>query len=788
LRHSIEKRNGPKSGEVLGSKPNNLAVRLGTTVAALSALAVLGGTPNRAEADIPTCDVDTIDTALTPAALAALDAIDIPMWISENDTDGVNTYTCTGIDTDGDWVANEYKCWDGTSWLDMDFSGTSMDRETDFMASRIVDGSLFVGNGSALQLDGSGLSWNTETNLRTSLGIHGYEFTYDPYTDDYYYRETDPRTGEAAIFQNSDDTYALISDLTGTYSYLDPASCGDGNLYVTVTDYSSLYQLYAYDIDSGDFEPIAEIPRSVYATCSTDGTTTTLYYTEPSSDWSSGTPYQITCTHGGGTTYTYYLDADLDSYGDSSATAETGPSVPTGYSENNTDCDDADASVNPRATESCNGTDDDCDGDTDEDVLNTYYLDSDNDGHGDPSSPVEDCAAPSGYVSEGDDCDNADPTTYPDAPELCDGIDNDCSDLPASDEVDNDGDSHMVCEGDCDDSTAITYPGASELCDGLDNDCDDTADDGVEYIDWHLDADSDGYGDDSAVPLSDCNDLSPTYSQIAGDCDDGNSDVNPDADEIYDGFDNDCDGGTDLDDPDNPPDIISTEGDCSFSSKTSRTGGSALQIHTSGLEKCIVTYDLAEDGDGAEKPFSILYEGSGAGFEFVEGDGDDYYVVTLDDHSLSETETHHSPTDIFEGTEYWIFGASGSKRFTELDGYALTMNVMTPTITLLHDIDGGYVERADIILKETFTQEGDRVVVDLQNNTYEVNPQTDTGDTNTPDDTAEKPDTGTKPPDDNCEGCSASKFDSPEGARAATWIAALLALAGLRRRKDKKTA
>ncbi|KKT01754.1 MAG: hypothetical protein UV80_C0009G0044, partial [Candidatus Peregrinibacteria bacterium GW2011_GWF2_43_17] len=389
---------------------------MGTTVAALSALAVLGGTPNRAEADIPTCDVDTIDTALTPAALAALDAIDIPMWISENDTDGVNTYTCTGIDTDGDWVANEYKCWDGTSWLDMDFSGTSMDRETDFMASRIVDGSLFVGNGSALQLDGSGLSWNTETNLRTSLGIHGYEFTYDPYTDDYYYRETDPRTGEAAIFQNSDDTYALISDLTGTYSYLDPASCGDGNLYVTVTDYSSLYQLYAYDIDSGDFEPIAEIPRSVYATCSTDGTTTTLYYTEPSSDWSSGTPYQITCTHGGGTTYTYYLDADLDSYGDSSATAETGPSVPTGYSENNTDCDDADASVNPRATESCNGTDDDCDGDTDEDVLNTYYLDSDNDGHGDPSSPVEDCAAPSGYVSEGDDCDNADPTTYPDAP------------------------------------------------------------------------------------------------------------------------------------------------------------------------------------------------------------------------------------------------------------------------------------------------------------------------------------------------------------------------------------
>jgi len=45
--------------------------------------------------------------------------------------------------------------------------------------------------------------------------------------------------------------------------------------------------------------------------------------------------------------------------------------------------------------------------------------------------------------------------------------------------TDGDGDSYSPCTGDCDDASAVTYPGAPELCDGLDNDCNLLVDDGI---------------------------------------------------------------------------------------------------------------------------------------------------------------------------------------------------------------------------------------------------------------------------------------------------------------------
>ena len=61
----------------------------------------------------------------------------------------------------------------------------------------------------------------------------------------------------------------------------------------------------------------------------------------------------------------YYADTDGDGFGDSSVTANA-CSLPAGYSENSTDCDDTNASVNPSATEVANGIDDNCDGSIDE--------------------------------------------------------------------------------------------------------------------------------------------------------------------------------------------------------------------------------------------------------------------------------------------------------------------------------------------------------------------------------------------------------------------------------------
>ncbi|MFB6138396.1 MAG: right-handed parallel beta-helix repeat-containing protein [Halobacteriaceae archaeon] len=73
---------------------------------------------------------------------------------------------------------------------------------------------------------------------------------------------------------------------------------------------------------------------------------------------------------GGQSPGTWYEDADGDGFG-TAAVSKTNLTQPAGYVANDDDCDDADATVHPNATETANGVDDDCDGTVDEGVTTT---------------------------------------------------------------------------------------------------------------------------------------------------------------------------------------------------------------------------------------------------------------------------------------------------------------------------------------------------------------------------------------------------------------------------------
>ena len=141
-----------------------------------------------------------------------------------------------------------------------------------------------------------------------------------------------------------------------------------------------------------------------------------------------------------------------------------------------------------------------------------------------------------GYRPVDGDCHDGDAQIYPHAPELCDGVGQDCDELRDEDfDVDEDGftDLERCAEGtDCDDLNAATYPGAVELCDGIDNDCDYAIDetfDAACLTPEDFDADKDG------------------YSIRRGDCRDWNAEVYPGAPEKCNGMDDDCDRLTDED-------------------------------------------------------------------------------------------------------------------------------------------------------------------------------------------------------------------------------------------------
>ena len=283
------------------------------------------------------------------------------------------------------------------------------------------------------------------------------------------------------------------------------------------------------------------------------------------------------------------------------------------------DCDDSDADIHPGATEACDGIDNNCNGSIDEGVLNTYYADTDGDGFGNASSTTQACTQPGGFVADNTDCDDTNNAIYPNAPELCDGLDNDCDgdvdegtnsatwypDLDLDGYGDETGTPYIGCNppnnmysttgGDCDDEDFAVNPGVAEIpCNGIDDNCNGVIDEGGGAATWYLDNDGDGYGDSNNSTTSCVQ--PPNYVSNDDDCNDNNSAVNPGAAEICDGLDNDCDGNTDEGFDNDGDGFTICQGDCNDNNAAIYPG--AAEICDGADNDCDGTVDEGYDNDG----------------------------------------------------------------------------------------------------------------------------------------------------------------------------------------------
>ncbi|MFM2228298.1 MAG: putative retaining b-glycosidase, glycoside hydrolase family 5 protein, partial [Bacteroidota bacterium] len=127
-----------------------------------------------------------------------------------------------------------------------------------------------------------------------------------------------------------------------------------------------------------------------------------------------------------------------------------------------------------------------------------FYADSDQDSFGSPGSTISACSQPTGYV-----------TNFLD----------------------------------CNDNNNAIKPEAAELCNLIDDNCNGQINEGLLFVNYYIDSDSDGFGAGSAT--NSCTPPVGLYVTNNSDCNDNNSAVRPSANETCNSLDDNCNNSID---------------------------------------------------------------------------------------------------------------------------------------------------------------------------------------------------------------------------------------------------
>ena len=344
-------------------------------------------------------------------------------------------------------------------------------------------------------------------------------------------------------------------------------------------------------------------------------------------------------------TEVYFADLDGDGFGNSENTQE-GCEAPEGFVTIGSDCDDINPEVYPAADEVCDGVDNDCNEEIDENLGIYYFADFDGDGFGSDQNIVEACMLRDGLSSVSGDCDDNNNTISPIAQEICDELDNDCNEL-VDDGVtlsfypDGDGDGYggmdnpiQACtlpEGyttdatDCEDSNAEISPVSIELCDGVDNNCDEQIDENtaLDVVVFYEDSDGDGYGNIDSPTLA-CS-APEGFVSDPSDCDDEDDDISPVSVELCDDVDNNCNELIDDEDPN-----LEDASAWSLDHDGDGYGDASL-----GMMSCVPQEGYIADGSDCDDLRSDVYPGAAEVCDGIDNNCDD--LVDDEDELLDES-------------------------------------------------------------------------------------------------------------------------------------------------------